>query len=307
MENALTKVALAPDFYCIPAPDRARFPFSNSFLIDRKERVLIDAGIGGTALRELDKERAIDILIISHSHPDHILAAHLLKDRHLMLPAQSPESVHDLFELGKRFTGTDAGAAVWKKWMVERHGLKALPLPNSRYTHGDLLRFDGICLEAIHVPGHLMDHYAFLEKSSNTLLTTDIDFTGFGPWYGHGEADIIQFMDDVTSLAAIGAQCVCSSHKPPIRSGIKARFKAYYNGFLRQRDFVLSACSNPKSLGELVSESLFYNNRLPSLSLQRIYETNMIKKNLAFLVENNQIVLHKGRYFQHHGGYHEAF
>lgn len=154
---------LSGNFFFIQGPDQGRFPFSNSFLIDGSPRVLIDAGAGEAIIRELDKEKRIDVLLITHSHPDHILAAHVLNDRHLMLPNETPDSVHDLFELGKRFTGTDQGACYWKNRMVEGYGFHPLKQPDSRFSHGDSLEFGPVRLEAVHTQVTLLIITGFMK------------------------------------------------------------------------------------------------------------------------------------------------
>jgi len=106
-------IPLGKNFYFIQGPDKARFPFCNSFFFTGKETVLIDSGIGEARIREIDRLYPIDILVISHSHPDHILDWHILEDRHILLPKETPESVHDLQQLGKRFTGNDKDGDYW--------------------------------------------------------------------------------------------------------------------------------------------------------------------------------------------------
>jgi len=298
MDRAEYKEKLAPDFYLVKGPGKAKFPFCNSFLIEGKQRILIDAGAGEKIIRDLDREKRIDILLITHSHPDHILASHILKDRHLILPKETDESVHDLFELGKRFTGSKKGAEHWMKWNTERYGLQPLPIPDSRFGYGDILELGGICLEAIHVPGHLKDHYAFFDRQNRLLLTTDIDFTGFGPWYGHDEADIKVFIEDVIKLSNIEADIACSSHKPPVRSKIREHFNAFLECFKRQQQDVLVCCQSPVTLDEIVEQSHFYQNRFPNPFLQELYEKNIIKKNLDLLVQEKQLVLSQKTYLR---------
>ncbi|MBI9088932.1 MAG: MBL fold metallo-hydrolase [Desulfobacterium sp.] len=287
---------LADNFYLVKGPDNARIPFCNSFLLQGRERVLIDAGAGEAIIKAIDRERRIDVLIITHSHPDHILASHVLKDRHLMLPQESPESVHDLFELGKRFTGSDQGGSHWKKRMEERYGLHPLKPADSRYSHGDRINLGGASLEAIHLPGHLRDHYGFFDHNSKTLLTTDVDFTGFGPWYGNGEATIDQFKQDVKTLAPIEANRVCSSHKRPLEGQAKEAFDRFLAAFDRQQQEVLACVGTGATLETMVAGSPFYHHRFPDSFLQKIYEGHLVKKNLDLLVRAKVLRLENGIY-----------
>ncbi|MEE4114136.1 MAG: hypothetical protein V2I40_15055 [Desulfobacteraceae bacterium] len=46
----------------------------------------------------------------------------------------------------------------------------------------------------------------------------------------------------------------------------------------------------------MVNNSPFYRNRMPDGTLQQIFETQMIRKNLAVLLEEGRIVEENGTY-----------
>ena len=293
-------VTLAPGFFLIQAPNASRFPYCNSFLLTGRQNVLIDAGIGVARIRELDALCRIDVLIISHSHPDHILAWHILKDRQILLPRETPESVYDLKRLGERFTNTQPRAEHWQHRVGTGIGVRALRPPDDRYEDGTQLVYEPFVLEAIHAPGHLDDHYCFLEHTSETLLTTDIDFTGFGPWYGNPESDIVTFKTSIQRVRRYEHQQVCSSHKPPIRQDTQQAFTAYLNLFDRQQQSVLELCESPRTMAELLDRSPFYRNRAPDAIMQHMFEEQMITKNLA-LLEQTGMVRRRGAAFERCG------
>ena len=92
-----------------------------------------------------------------------------------------------------------------------RLGIHPLRRPDRRFDDGEILDFGSIQLQAIHAPGHLDDHYCFLEVTSGTLFSIDIDFTGFGPWYGNPEGDIRQFRNSVLMLRNLPFNRICAS------------------------------------------------------------------------------------------------
>ncbi len=282
----------------VQGSNRARFPYCNGFLIDGPDTVLIDAGAGERVIRDIDRITRIDVLIVSHSHPDHILRWDRLEDRRLILPKETPESVHDLAELGRRFAGSPEGGRVWTRFARNGLKIKALREPDERFADSRVFRFGDVRLRAVHSPGHVKDHYCFFEETSNILLTTDVDFSSFGPWYGNPEGDIERFMADIERLRRLPASIVCSSHKPPFRESIDARFQKFLNAFERQRRIVFDLCDPPKTSGEMISASPFYQNRLHNLDLQHVFEGNMIRKNLDLLVRDGLVGEDNGRYFQ---------
>ncbi len=282
---------IADRIWLVNGPAGGRFPHCNGFLLHGDRTVLIDAGIGAKRIREIDDRLRIDVLLVSHSHPDHILAWHILADRHLYLPVQTPESVGDLRQLGQRFVADRQGADYWT-WVAQRRlGIQPMRRPDLCYADGTLLDFGTVQLQAIHAPGHLDDHYCFLETTSGTLFSIDIDFTGFGPWYGNPESDIDRFRESVIRIRQLPFSQICSSHKPAIeKSEAQAAFERYLGAFDRQRELVFDLCRQAADLETMVNRSPFYRNRMPDATLQQIFETQMIRKNLALLIRDKRVV-----------------
>ena len=128
-------------------------------------------------------------------------------------------------------------------------------------------------------------------------FSTDIDFTGFGPWYGNPEGDIQQFRNSVLKIRSLPFSRICTSHKLPIpKSQATEAFDRYLKAFDRQKKAVLDLCRHGMDLESMVRQSPFYKNRMPDGTLQRIFETQMIRKNLDLLVGENRIVEANGRY-----------
>ncbi len=281
--------------YFVQAPMNGKFPYCNGFLITGRRTVLIDAGLGEELIARLDRLIGIDVLLISHSHPDHILGWHHLSHRELVLPAETPDSVHDLLSLGTRFTGSIEDGKYWAD-LIGGLGLKAIREPDGRYGNGDILDFGTVRLRAIHTPGHLDDHYCFYEENSGVLLSTDIDFTSFGPWYANPEGDIRMFIQGIHRVMEIERRIVVSSHRSPIRGAAVKEFEEFLAAFERQKNEVYGLCRQPVSLEELTAVSPFYRNRLPWKRLQGIFESRMIRKNLDLLMEEGKIAEEKGLY-----------
>lgn len=287
---------LSDNFYVISGPDKSRFPFCNAFLLTGSENILIDTGIGGKKLAEIDKTHRIDTIIVSHSHPDHTLNWEVLRDRRLIIPKESPDDIHDLLSQGKRFAGNAANGAYWADYFGRGLGLKPLREPDGRFGDGDVLEIGDFQLEAIHTPGHLRDHYCFFEKKRGVLLTSDIDFTAFGPWYGHPECDIDLFIRSVRKVMAFSARITCSSHKPPIFGDTTKDFNDFLEAFSRHRDIVWTLCRHPQSLESLIEISPFYRNRAADLKIQNIFEKYMIQKNLDILIREKKMFMDNGCY-----------
>lgn len=282
-------IPLAKDLFWIKAPGKGKYPYCNGFLITGKQNLLIDAGIGEEMIKEVDSLKRIDILLISHSHPDHMLRWHLLKDRHIMMPTETPEFVTDFSKLALRFTGSEEGAVHWIKRVKEVLKLEPLRLPDSQFGDGDAIDLGGAVLKAIHAPGHLNDHYCFYFQNS-VLLTTDIDFDSFGPWYGNPESDINLFKQSIQKVREYDFDLVCSSHKPPIPAReADHTFDNYLAIFDQRKQQIIDLFDGSKSFEELLTASPFYRNKMPDKNLQKVFEGRMIQKNIDLLCEEGEI------------------
>ena len=282
-------IPLARNLFWVSAPGKGKFPFCNSFLITGRDTVLIDAGINEKTIREIDRQRRIDALLITHSHPDHILNWHVLKDRRIIMPAETPDVITDLIQLGIRFTGSEENAYHWRKRVADELGLQPMRLPDDRFKDGDMIDTGGYRLQAIHAPGHLDDHYCFLFEGA-VLLTTDIDFSSFGPWYGNPESDIVQFKKSIEKVRSIPFHLACSSHKSPVQvKDAPQAFSDYLAGFDRHAKLIWDQCETPISLAELIQVSPIYRNKMPNLTVQRIFEGAMMKKQLDLMVQEGQV------------------
>ncbi|MCA1961666.1 MAG: MBL fold metallo-hydrolase [Desulfomonile sp.] len=287
---------LAGELYLVPGEGNARFPACHGFLLRGSDTVLIDAGMGLERIRELDRQIRIDILIISHSHPDHIRMAYLLQDRHIMMPKESPEEVSDLFLLGERFTGSKEAGEYWARAMESAYGVQAVRPPDARFGDGDVLDFGAARLLAVYAPGHLKDHYCFLELTTGTLLTTDIDLTGFGPWYGNPEADIETFHASIHKVMSLPYSRVCSSHRLPIEGDATDNFLTFLQGFVRHREAVMQICRRPSTLDDILAVSPLYGDAFPDKFFQHLFERNMSAKILALLIRDGIVEESGGRY-----------
>jgi glyoxylase-like metal-dependent hydrolase (beta-lactamase superfamily II) len=289
-------IELAENFYLVTAPNQSRFPYCNTFLLTGGQNVLIDAGIDRETLTEIDRQIRIDALVISHSHPDHIFNWHLLKDRHIAFPVETPEAVKDLHLLGQRFMGSPEKAAYWANKVSEWIGLRPLREADHRFSDGEVLEIDDFALEAILTPGHLNDHYVFFERKRSILLSSDIDFSTFGPFYGQPECDIERFKQSIHKVMALPYHLVCSSHKSPISGDATPDFRKFLDGFELHQAKIADICDSPLTLDQITAKSPLYQDRMPDKVFQHTFEKGMIAKSLPYLLRAGRLRVIGDRY-----------
>ena len=284
------------NIYLLAAPEEGRFPYCHGFLFTGDQNILIDAGADDDLISRIDKEIGIDTLVISHSHPDHIRRWFTLSHRRLILPKETPDTVYDLNTLGERFMGSRKTGLKWVEEIAKPLGLQALRKPDGRYSDGDIFDTGSARIEAIYAPGHLDDHYCFFEHVSGTLISTDIDFTSFGPWYGNPEGRIKPFMESVRKVMKLPYSRVCSSHKPPYEGDAEIRFNTFLKAFERQKNEIYGFLGTGKTLDQMAAGSVFYKNKFAGSDVFYSFEKHMSEKNLSILVEEGKVKEENGLY-----------
>ena len=187
-------IQVSQRIYLINSPTNGKFPMAFSFLVMGTDtHALIDTGCGEAACRTVMEKYGVDIVINSHCHPDHVSGNCLFDGKELWIPQERSEETGAIKRLAERLVGPDASImADWEHFVRQGLGMRDYRHTKT-FRDNDRLDFGGIALQMIHTPGHLDDHYCFLEPEANVLLTFDVDLTTFGPFYGNPEADISLF------------------------------------------------------------------------------------------------------------------
>lgn len=291
---------LADNFYCLTAPNKSRFPYCNGFLLTGTETILIDAGLDMETLLAVDRETRVDMVVFTHSHPDHILNWHLFRDRIIAMPAETPSSITDLQDLGYRFMGSRDKGNYWADLIGNGLGIKPFREPDRRFKDGDIIDSPPFRLRAIHAPGHLSDHYCFFEETSGTLITADIDFSGFGPFYGQPECDIDLFLNSIEKIMNLPYRQVCTSHRAPVNGDATRLFERFIDGFHRHGQAICNLMPTPTPVDALIEQSPIYRDQMPDKVFQHTFEEGMILKNLRWMARAGRVIETPEGFVAHH-------
>lgn len=275
--------------YLVTAENNGRFPFAHSFLVDGATCTLIDTGCGMDAVDELQRERKVDFVISSHSHPDHTALNWKFDGAPIYAPQYAADTFGNFDVLGERFTEPGELASEWRKYVGSVMNFKTA-LPTHTYADGYVFDFGKLSLVAIYTPGHTVDHTCFFEPTHGVLLSFDIDLTSFGPWYAHRESDIAVFEESMRKVMALKPRVIASSHKGIIADDIDLRLRRYLNVFDARDRTLRDLMARPRTLDELVGLSPFYQGYPYAETLLRYWEGQMIRKHLARLVERGDVI-----------------
>jgi glyoxylase-like metal-dependent hydrolase (beta-lactamase superfamily II) len=276
-----------PGLDLLEAEFDGRFPFSHSFVVRGETNLLIDAGCGHDRLRELGKSWRPDLIVVSHSHPDHCSGAWLFPDAEILSPRERSDCFWRFTPQSVRFAGRNH-AAPWRDFVTETMGIREFAA-TGHFEGGDVLDTGRITLECHHAPGHTDDHYVLFEPHHGIALTFDIDLTSFGPWYGHVESDIDHFLRSIELVSELQPRVVLSSHKGVITDEIGGRLAAFA-AIVGDRDRrILALLDRPRTVAELTSASPIYGGRAYAPAVFDYWEGQMICKHLRRLEQQDLI------------------
>lgn len=291
-------IPLTDRLFIVGSPTQGRFPMAFSFLVTGTQaRALIDTGCGSEVCREVLETYEVDMVINSHCHPDHVSGNHLFEGKELWVPEQRLEETGTIKRLSQRLVGPDPVVmAFWENFVQQQLGMRDY-FPTKTYQEGDTLDFGGISLQAIHTPGHLDDHYCFLEPVENILLTFDIDLTGFGPFYGNPESDIPLFKASLNKIKGIQPRMLVSSHRLPVDDHVDEELLAFTEKFYRNEKRVAAAMNVPRSLDEICALKPIFGKYIPGLEdLYSFFERCMVEKHLQEMTAQGRAQFQGGKY-----------
>ena len=278
---------LAPGLFLLPGDPNGRFPRSHAFVARGEVEALIDAGCGQRQLARLLQRWRPDLVIISHSHPDHMSGLWQVSEAEVYSPIQRADSFWRFEPQSVRFVGPDL-ASTWITYIKEFTGVRETTA-GDHFEDGQLFDLGGLRLRAIHTPGHLDDHYVLHEERLGILFSFDIDLTSFGPWYGHAESDIDQSLASIARVAALAPGAIVSGHKGLVTDELPARLERYA-AVIAKRDAVLRGLlQRPRSVTDLVALSPLYGGHPYAPEILRHWEGSMIVKHLERMAAHGEV------------------
>ncbi len=249
--------------------NNGQYPSGNTLLVRGEgESIVIDPSIdvierGGVPV-------AIDAVLNSHSHEDHMACNGFFKDARIHihdddLPgAKSIDGLMDVYG----FEGTLR--TQFQDTVLET--FHYTPRDDALgFSDGHVFDLGGVKVEAVHLPGHTRGHSGF-RISDDVFFLSDIDLTGFGPYYGDVWSDLEDFEESLRRVREEEAAWYVTFHHKGVIEG-RQRFLEMIDAFHavidRRHQAMLKFLAEPRSLEEMANHRFIYR---PGVQLNFAYD-----------------------------------
>jgi glyoxylase-like metal-dependent hydrolase (beta-lactamase superfamily II) len=169
-------------------------PGTNTYLVGRRDPILIDTGAGLPGyvplLAEYLKERGWARparVLLTHRHVDHIGGVTSVRERFPDLRVS--KMIH-----------RDAG----------------LPDPIDDLRDGQTVHGDGVTLVPIHTPGHASDHLCYYLEEEKAVFTGDVVLGGSTTVIPADDGDLLDYMASLHRLRGLDVRRIYPAHGPVI-------------------------------------------------------------------------------------------
>ncbi len=241
------------------------YPSGNSLLVrGTSETVLIDPSIEVVARG--GAPTPVDAVINSHSHEDHISGNGLFRDARVHVHTADLPGVQSLDGLMSIYGLEGSTREAFARVVVEEFHFE--PRPDAEgFSDGHVFELGGGTVEAVHLPGHTRGHSGF-RISESVFFLSDIDLTGFGPYYGDAWSDLDDFESSLRRVRDEQADYYVTSHHKGVIQG-RARFLELIDAFAavigRRHVAMLEFLTEPRKLEELVLHRFVYRPDVEAL------------------------------------------
>lgn len=281
-----------------------KYPHCHSVFIDDKIRAVIDPASDENKLKQIQHKRAVDVLINSHSHEDHILFNYLFCDAALWVHALDAPAFRDVNYFIDQFgLPTHVDGKLAREWLhFLTDVIRYQPREPDRLLEDDeIIDFGQTRMQVLHTPGHSPGHLAFFFPEEKVLFLADLDLVKFGPYYGDRASDIDATIRSLQRLVELDAEVYLTAHgKEGIYAGDPEHIYRYLNVIYKRENALLDFLSaGPRKLAAIVQKGIIYGGRTLAEGAWDLAQSEkaMMLKHLERLERLGKVCKRDNRYF----------
>ena len=205
-------------------------PGTNTYLVGRRDPILIDTGAGVPdyvpLLERYLGERAFtqpSRVLLTHRHRDHLGGVEQLR---------------------ARFPGLRVSKM--------RHRDAGLPEPIDDLRDSEVVHGDGVTLMPVYTPGHASDHLCYYLAEERALFTGDVILGGSTTVIPADDGDLLDYLASLRRLLGLDVRRIYPAHGPVIEDG-PARIREYIaHRMLRERQILEGLADKIETIPDLV-------------------------------------------------------
>ncbi|MDW3177191.1 MAG: MBL fold metallo-hydrolase [Acidimicrobiia bacterium] len=234
------------------------YPSGNSVVVrGSAESIIIDPSL--TVVTEGGAPVHVDAVINSHSHEDHLPGNGLFSEARVHIHEDDLPGVQSLDGLLDVFGFDDVTRAEQAISFVEE--MHYTPRPDAQgFSDGHVFDLGDVTVTAMHLPGHTRGHSGF-HIDGGVFFLSDIDLTGFGPYYGDVWSDLEQFEESLRVVREVEAAYYVTFHQKGVIEGRETFLElldAYHSVIARRHGEMLEYLAEPRSLDEMAEHRFVY-------------------------------------------------
>jgi hydroxyacylglutathione hydrolase len=205
-------------------------PGTNTYLVGRRDPILIDTGAGVPdyvpLLERYLGERGFtqpSRVLLTHRHRDHLGGVELLR---------------------ARFPGLRVSKM--------RHRDAGLPEPIDDLRDGEVVHGEGVTLVPVYTPGHASDHLCYYLVEERALFTGDVVLGGSTTVIPADDGDLLDYLASLRKLLDLDVRRIYPAHGPVIEDG-PGRIREYIeHRMLRERQILEGLADHVETIPDLV-------------------------------------------------------
>jgi glyoxylase-like metal-dependent hydrolase (beta-lactamase superfamily II) len=237
-------------------PANGAYPSGNSLLVrGAGESLIIDPSV--TVVERGGAPVPVDAVVNSHSHEDHLAGNGFFADARIHIHDEDLQGAHSLQGLMDVY-GMPIDHPFATTILEEFH---YEPRPDAKgFKDGHVFDLGGgTTVEAVHLPGHTRGHSGF--RAGDVFFLSDIDLTGFGPYYGDAWSDLEDFEASLMKVRDEDARYYVTYHHKGVIEG-REEFVRLLDAFEavipRRHAAMLEYLAEPRTLDDMRDHRFVY-------------------------------------------------
>ncbi len=234
------------------------YPSGNTLLVrGAGETIVIDPSIDVVARGGVPV--AVDAVVNSHSHEDHIAGNGFFAEARVHVHDDDLVGITSMDGLMGVYGLTGDARTEFERIVVDEFHFS--PRPDAEgFSDGHVFDLGGgVRVEAVHLPGHTRGHSGF--RMDGVFFLSDIDLTGFGPYYGDVWSDLEQFEASLAAVRDEEADFYVTYHHKGVIEG-RETFLQMLDAFSavigRRDEAMLEYLAEPRSIEEMATHRFIY-------------------------------------------------